>query len=251
MRVARSRTEEHLNSEFLRPMPMKFARESWPFVVPFVLASAFLFVFGYFVWGSVVAVLGFGVLLFFRDPPRHFDGEPAVVLAPADGLVTGVDVVEEPALGPGRFRRIVTFLSALDVHVQRNPVSGEVLDSSRKRGRKVAAFRHDAGEVNESHLTVIRRSGEEADGFVGDLVGVRQISGLMARRVVCYLTAGQRIERGQHLGLIKFGSRVDLLVPEHYEILVSKGERLQNGATPVAQPAPLKAGAAVPEPSVP
>ena len=217
-------------------MPMKFARESWPFVLPFVPASALLFLFEYPVWGGVVALLGFGVLLFFRDPPRHYDGEQAVVLAPADGLVTRVDFFEDPNMGPGRFRRIVTFLSALDVHVQRNPVSGDVVDSSLKRGLKVAAFRDDAGEVNESHLTVIRRSGGAEDAFVGDLVGVRQISGLMARRVVCYLEAGQKIERGEHLGLIKFGSRVDLLLPENYEILVKKGDRLQNGATPVAQP---------------
>jgi len=217
-------------------MPMKFARESWPFVLPFVPASALLFVFNLPIWGSTVALLGFGVLLFFRDPPRHFEGNPAVVLAPADGLVTGVDRLEDSAVGEGRFLRVVTFRSALDVHVQRNPVSGEVVASSLKRGRKVAAFRPDAGEVNESHLTVIRRSGNAEDAFVGDLVGVRQIAGLVARRVVCYLVAGQKIDRGNHLGLIKFGSRVDLLVPETYKILVKKGDRLENGATPVAQP---------------
>jgi phosphatidylserine decarboxylase len=217
-------------------MPMKFARESWPFVLPFVPASAMLFIFDFPVWGGVVAVFGFGVLLFFRDPPRHFEGDTAVVLAAADGLVTGVDTVEDPDMGSERFLRVVTFLSAFDVHVQRNPVSGEVLSSALRRGLKVAAFRHDAGEVNESHLTVIQRSGSAENAFVGDLVGVRQISGLMARRVVCYLTAGQKIDRGDHLGLIKFGSRVDLLVPETYKILVKKGDRLQNGVTPVAEP---------------
>lgn len=217
-------------------MPMKFARESWPFVLPFVLVSILLFVFGFSTAGGVLALLGFGVLLFFRDPPRHFEGEPAVVLAPADGLVTGVDTVEEPALGAGRFLRVVTFLSALDVHVQRNPVSGEVVSSALRRGLKVPAFRHDAGEVNESHLTVIRRSGQTQDTFVGDMVGVRQISGLMARRVVCYLASGQSIHRGDHLGLIKFGSRVDLMVPETYTVLVKKGDRLKNGETAVAHP---------------
>ena len=216
---------------------MKFARESWPFVLPFVPLSALLFLLGFPIWGGVAALLGFGVLLFFRDPPRRFEGSPAVVLAPADGLVTAVDVLEDPAVGEGRFWRIVTFLSALDVHVQRNPVDGEVVSSALKRGRKVAAFRQDAGEVNEAHLTVIRRSGEPGDPHAGDLVGVRQIAGLVARRVVCYLEAGQTIERGKHLGLIKFGSRVDLYVPETYEILVEKGDRLQNGATPVARPA--------------
>jgi phosphatidylserine decarboxylase len=93
----------------------------------------------------------------------------------------------------------------------------------------VAAFREDAGDVNEKHLTVIRRGN-------GDFVGVRQIAGLLARRVVCYLKEGDRVHRGQALGLIKFSSRVDLLVPESYQVLVKKGDRVKNGATPMALP---------------
>ena len=100
-------------------------------------------------------------------------------------------------------------------------------------GRKVAAFREDAGDVNEKHLSVIRRGN-------GDLVGVRQIAGLLARRVVCYLKEGDRVHRGQPMGLIKFSSRVDLLVPEGYRMLVKKGDRLKNGATPVAAPRPAR-----------
>jgi phosphatidylserine decarboxylase len=113
--------------------------------------------------------------------------------------------------------------------VQKVPAAGEVIASRYARGRKVAAFREDAGEVNEKHLTVIRRSS-------GDLVGVRQIAGLLARRVVCYLKEGDHVHRGQPMGLIKFSSRVDLLVPETYRILVKKGDRLKNGFTPVASP---------------
>ena len=100
-------------------------------------------------------------------------------------------------------------------------------------GRKVAAFRGDAGEVNESHTTVIERDN-------GDRIGIRQIVGLMARRVVCYLGDGQQVARGEHLGIIKFGSRVDLLVPESYEIVVKPGDRVQNGATPMARPRPVE-----------
>ena len=92
-----------------------------------------------------------------------------------------------------------------------------------------AAFRTDAGKINEQHLTVIRRPG-------GDLVGVRQIAGLLARRVVCYLATGDRVERGQPMGLIKFGSRVDLLVPASYRLMVQRGDRVRNGATPIAAP---------------
>lgn len=212
---------------------MTFAREAWPFVLPFLALSALLVALGRPAPSAAAAALGLAVLLFFRDPQRSFDGEPGMVIAPADGLVTRVDTIEDPAVGSGRYRRVVTFLSVFDVHVQRAPVAGEVVASGLVPGRKVAAFRADAGEVNESHLTVIRRA---EDGVGGDLVAVRQIAGLLARRVVCYLDAGDAVERGRHLGIIKFGSRVDLLVPESYEVLVEKGDRVRNGATPIARP---------------
>ncbi len=207
---------------------MSFAREAWPFVLPFVVLGAGLLVFKHPAWGIASLVLGLLVLLFFRDPHRRFEGEDDIVLAAADGVVTQVDTVEDASVGPGRFQRVVTFLSVFDVHVQRVPTSGEVVASSLARGRKVAAFKVNADEVNELHLTVIERPD-------GARVGVKQIVGLLARRVVCYLEIGQRIERGQHLGLIKFGSRVDVLVPESWEILVKKGDRMKNGATPLAR----------------
>jgi phosphatidylserine decarboxylase len=214
---------------------MRFAREGWPFVLPFVLIAAGLAVAGRTGWALAAAFLGLAVLAFFRDPDRRFAGEPAAVLAPANGVVTGVDAIEDPELGPGSYRRIVTFLSVFDVHVQRVPVGGEVVISRYSAGRKVAAFRPHAGQVNERHLTVIRRPN-------GDLVAVRQVAGLLARRVVCYLREGEAVDRGQTLGLIKFGSRVDLLVPASYRVLVAKGDRLRDGISTVA--APAAAGAA-------
>jgi phosphatidylserine decarboxylase len=209
---------------------MTFAREGWPFVLPFVALAALLLWLGHPAWSATALVAGFLVLLFFRNPHRSFAGEVGTVLAAADGLVTAVDEVEDAGVGPGRHRRVVTFLSVFDIHVQRVPVAGEVIVSAHRAGRKVAAFKHEAGEVNEQHLTVIRRPN-------GDLVGVRQIAGLLARRVVCYLKEGDRVHRGQAMGLIKFGSRVDLVLPASYRLLVAKGDRLKNGATPVADPA--------------
>jgi phosphatidylserine decarboxylase len=208
---------------------MSFAKEAWPFVLPFLVAAAGLAYFGHPRWAAVAAVVGLLVLLFFRDPARGFAGEGATVVAAADGVVKGVEMVADAAVGPGSFHRIVTFLSPLDVHVQRAPVEGAVVAARFTAGRKVAAFRADAGEVNENHLTVLRRDN-------GDLVGVRQIAGLVARRVVCHLRVGDRVARGSHLGLIKFGSRVDLLVPASYRVLVEVGQRLRNGETPVAEP---------------
>jgi phosphatidylserine decarboxylase len=210
---------------------MKFAKEAWPFVLPFVAVGAGLFLFGYPGWGVGLLVAGLLVLLFFRDPRRAPPEDAAALLAPADGLITRIDELNDPEIGPGSYRRIVTFLSVFDVHVQKVPCAGEVVGSLYTRGRKVAAFQADAGEVNERQLSVIERPG-------GDRIGVRQIAGLLARRVVCTLRQGDRVERGQPMGLIKFGSRVDLLVPAGYRILVQKGDRVKNGQTAMAAPAP-------------
>jgi phosphatidylserine decarboxylase len=207
---------------------MKFAREAWPFVAPFPLLALALAATGRRKSAAGALLAGGAVLLFFRDPERSFAGDPEIAVAAADGVVTRVDEVEDPAVGPGRFRRVVTFLSAFDVHVQKTPTDGVVVASSLTRGKKLAAFKPDVDKVNEAHLTVIER----ADG---ERVGVRQIAGLIARRVVCYLSPGQPVHRGQPLGLIKFGSRVDLLVPESWEVLARQGDRLRNGETPVAR----------------
>lgn len=208
---------------------MTFAKEAWPFVLPFVFGAAILYWVDRPGWAIAALVVGLLVLLFFRDPTRRYEGEVGIVLAPADGLITRVDTIQDPEIGPGRYHRIVTFLSVFDVHVQKVPAAGEVIASRYAVGKKVAAFREDAGDVNEKHLTVIRRQN-------GDTIGVRQIAGLLARRVVCYLKEGDHVHRGQAMGLIKFSSRVDLLVPESYELKVKKGDRVKNGATPMALP---------------
>ena len=206
---------------------MKFAREAWPFVAPFPLLAVALAATGRHKSAVTALAAGGAVLLFFRDPERSFAGDPDTAVAPADGVITLVDTVEDPALGPGRYHRVVTFLSAFDVHVQKTPTDGVVVASSLTPGKKLAAFKPDVDKVNESHLTVIERPD-------GDRLGVRQIAGLIARRVVCHLTPGQPVQRGQPLGLIKFGSRVDLMVPESWEVLAAKGDRLRNGETPIA-----------------
>ena len=209
---------------------MTFARESWPFVLPFVAVALALYLAGHPRWALAALLVAFLVLLFFRIPSRRYEGDAGAVLAAADGLVTVVDEVEDPAVGPGRFHRVVTFLSVFDVHVQRAPAAGKVLASQLTRGRKVAAFREDAGTVNEQHLTVLELAS-------GERIGMRQIAGLVARRVVCYLEPGDTVARGELFGLIKFGSRVDLLVPVSYRVVVKKGDRLKTGLSPVAFPA--------------
>lgn len=206
---------------------MSFAKEAWAFVLPLVAIAAALFWFERRIGAIVVAVLAFLVLLFFRDPRRHFEGPEGVVLAPADGLVTAVEEVVDAEIGPGPYRRVVTFLSVFDVHVQRAPVAGEVVFSALLRGQKLAAFRADVGDKNERYTNVFARPN-------GDRIGVRQLAGLIARRVVSYLRKGDRTQRGELMGVIKFGSRVDLYVPASYEILVKKGDRVRVGETPMA-----------------
>lgn len=208
---------------------MTFAPQSWPFVAPVWLAALVLFALGHPGWGLALLILGFLVLLFFRIPKRHFAGDDGIVLSSGYGKVLRVEPIEDPEVGPGRYQRIVTFLSVFDVHVQNVPVSGRVVVSRYAPGRKVAAFRGDAGDVNQKHITVIERP-------AGDRVAIRQIAGLVARRVVCTLKEGQAVERGQLMGLIKFGSRVDVVVPESYRVLVQAGQRVVNGQTPLAAP---------------
>lgn len=209
---------------------MKFAPEAWPFVVPFAALAAVLLALRRPGWAVAAFVLALLLLLFFRDPTRRFRGSAREVLSAADGLVTRVDTVEAPDVGPGTYRRVVTFLSVFDVHVQKTPVAGEVVATRYAPGKKVAAFRHEAGEVNEQQLTVFETP-------AGERFAVRQIAGLLARRVVCHLEEGQAVERAQPMGLIKFGSRVDVLVPASYRVTVERGDRVKNGLTVIARPA--------------
>lgn len=209
---------------------MRFAPEAWPFVLPFAALSVVLFALRHPGWGAAALGAGVLLLLFFRDPRRRSQGPEGALLSAADGLVTRVDRVEAPDVGPGTFQRVVTFLSVFDVHVQKTPVAGRVVAARHSPGRKVAAFRHEAGDVNEQRLTVIETA-------AGERVAVRQIAGLLARRVVCPLGEGEEVERGQPMGLIKFGSRVDVLMPERFRVVVERGQRVKNGLTVIAEPA--------------
>ncbi|MDE2922220.1 MAG: phosphatidylserine decarboxylase [Acidobacteriota bacterium] len=208
---------------------MRFAREAWPFVLPFLAAAAVFWPLGWHIPAGSMAVLGVLVLLFFRDPTRNYEGPPDVVLSPAEGTVIAVEVITDSALGEEAWRRISIFLSVFNVHTQKTPVEGVVIGSIATPGKKLAAYRKEAGDVNENHLTLLRRP-------QGDLIAVRQIAGLVARRVVAHIQAGQRVIQGEPLGLIKFGSRVDVFVPLSYDPLVEKGQRVVSGETPIAMP---------------
>ncbi len=207
---------------------MTLAKEAWIFVLPFLALAGLAWLASWPRSAVGLLVTAIAVAAFFRVPARSYNGPDDLILAAANGVVTAVDEVAVPELNGRTHRRIVTFLSVFNVHVQRAPIAGTVRSSTFRPGRKVAAFRPDAGDVNESHFVTLETTG-------GGVLGVKQIAGLLARRIVNDLRPGDRVVRGQRIGLIKFGSRVDLFLPIDAEILVGEGDRLVEGLTEVAR----------------
>ena len=169
----------------------------------------------------VLLVLFF--LWFFRDPNRAIPVVKNAVVSPGDGVVTEAALIETNA---GPRLRLSIFLSVLNVHVNRVPIAGKVTLVEHRKGKFLNAMNSDSAVLNEQTLIVIDDGTYE--------VSFKQIAGLLARRIVCNLCVGERVERGQRMGLIKFGSRVDVLLPAEAELKVSKGMRVQGGATVLA-----------------
>lgn len=177
----------------------------WPWAVPWLLASA-------------------AVLYFFRDPDREIPGDPDLIVAPADGRV---DAVEQLEAG-GEFQtRISIVLGLRNVHVIRSPVAGRVVNVSYTRGRFVDAERPDAHMLNERNRVRVE------DGAIA--VEFVQIAGLIARRIVCWVSVGDAVGRGQRVGLIRFGSRTDVYLPPGARVLVQEGTRLLAGRDSIAR----------------
>jgi len=207
---------------------MSFAKECWPFVLPAAGLVVVLAIFGKQGWALVALLLACSLLLFFRIPQRDVRAAEGAVLSPANGKILKIERVEDPQIGPGTFHHVVIFLSVFNVHVQRAPVEGVVVTSQYTAGKKLAAFNPKAGEVNEQHLIVLQHP-------TGDLFGVRQIAGLLARRVVTYLSTGQEVSRGELIGVIKFGSRVDVLIPVRYDLEAKVGQKVHEGESVLAR----------------
>jgi phosphatidylserine decarboxylase len=158
---------------------------------------------------------------FFRDPDRTAPSVPGAVLAPADGRVMRVTEIDDAWVG--RAVRVSIFLSPLDVHVNRSPVAGLVERVEYASGRFLAAYRDEASELNERCTLAL-------EGESGR-VGVKQIAGVVARRIVCRVRQGDKLQQGERYGLIRFGSRTDLVVPKATEIRVRVGDRVKGGET--------------------
>jgi phosphatidylserine decarboxylase len=201
--------------------PFPVAREGWPFILfPGVMAVA-LALMGRRGLAVPFAAASLASLGFFRDPEREIPAVSNAALSPADGRVTSVDEAVDPFVGPAV--RVSIFLSPLDVHVNRSPIAGLVVDTAYTRGQFVAAYNAEAGEVNERNT--VRIQGETAR------VSVVQIAGVVARRIVCRVAPGDKLEAGQRFGLIRFGSRTDCYMPCGTAVRVREGDRVVGGVS--------------------
>ena len=183
---------------------------------------------------AVLGVLPLAVAAFFRDPDRTPDRRPVPaddVLAPADGKVMYAGVGQDGVAPEGEWQQVSIFLSAFDVHINRAPYGGRVTEVVQRPGKWLAAYTHESAHLNERADITVER---EVDGHVRR-VHFRQIVGLMARRVVTRVAVGDELATGERVGLMKFGSRMDVFVPPECDLLVSAGERVVAGETVIAR----------------
>ena len=197
---------------------------------PFIGAAVALSIVGGLAFGAVAglafAVLAVVFLLFFRDPDRSVTRAPGAVLSPADGRVLIAGAPTARGFPPEEWRQISIFLSPLDVHVNRLPISGIVTKVQYHPGRFLPAYRADAGDLNEYTEVWIDHGGQT--------VVVRQVVGILARRVVCRTREGAEVDAGERFGVMKFGSRMDVFVPVNARIAVSVGDRVVAAVTVIA-----------------
>jgi len=165
-------------------------------------------------------------LYFFRDPERHCPNIPGAIVAPADGRIVSVEEVPEDRFPGGRARRISIFLSVFDVHIQRAPLSGAVEGVDHHHGRFLNALNDKCSEDNENTSIVFNHSGLP--------IRVRQIAGAIARRIICSCHPGDTVEKGDRIGLICFGSRVEAYLPLQAEVKVKPGLRVWGGESVLA-----------------
>ncbi len=195
------------------------AAEGWPFIIPLAVATGILFALGWKNTGIVALVLTLFVLFFFRDPERHVPDGEGLVVSPADGRVIIVTDYFEPEYLKKDVKKISIFLSVFNVHVNRSPVAGTVETVKYNPGKFLVASADKASTDNEQTAMVIKTGKHQ--------LLVKQIAGLIARRIVCYAKPGDAIKTGERYGLIRFGSRVDIFLPKDADILVNVGDRVK------------------------
>lgn len=207
--------------------PMKIDRAGIPFVVVAAILSLALAGLGWLVPAAALLLLAVALAAFFRDPERHPPSGRDLVLSPADGRVMVAGPSGAEAALAGQWTQVSVFLSPLDVHVNRVPVTGKVTRVEHRPGRYRAAYRAEATSENERSEIWID-DGERT-------VVCRQITGVLVRRVVCRLAPGDSVRAGDRLGVMKFGSRIDLFLPAGTRLRAAVGDRVRGGETVIAE----------------
>jgi len=190
-------------------------RDAYKFMLPLLAVAILFFLTHLPFWGLLFFVLAVFTCFFFRNPDRQIPEGRNLIVSPADGKVVKISQVD------GSGQTISIFLNIFNVHVNRSPISGEVQQFEYKRGKFKVAFDEEASRVNEQNIITIANPGIR--------IVVRQIAGLIARRVVCWKKPGDSLRRGELIGLIRFGSRVDIVLPEQAKILVRVGDKVRGG----------------------
>ncbi len=193
------------------------------YIIPLVVLSIIVAFMGRTFLSLVPLSTAIFIAFFFRNPEREIPSGENIIVSPADGKVILVKDIYDEEIFKGKAIMISIFLSLFDVHINRTPCSGEVVEVKRKRGRFLPAFKERASLENEQVSILISYNGHQ--------VLVRQVAGVIARRVVCWAKAGYRVERGQRYGLIRFGSRVDIFLPDKTELKVKLGDKVKGGKT--------------------
>ncbi|HWG59600.1 MAG TPA: phosphatidylserine decarboxylase [Candidatus Acidoferrales bacterium] len=203
-------------------------REAYKFGLPPIVAGILCLALGSHAgwkWaGGLLILLGLFVFYFFRNPDRTIPAEPGIVVSPADGHV--VEIVDE-LLDARMGHRVSIFLSIWDVHVQRMPIAGRIADVVYRPGKFYAAFRASASRRNEQNIIYVHAPG-------GTLV-FKQIAGAVARRVLCWKREGETVALGERVGMIRFGSRVDVWLPMETEVMVRRGQKVKGGESILAK----------------
>ena len=204
---------------------MRIDPAGWPFILGGLCLSLIAWLVGGAVYGLVFLVLAGFFVFFFRDPERYTDAPDSAVISPADGrvMVAGDPTGTPP---PGDWRQITIFLSPMDVHVNRMPVSGRVIDVKYHPGRFLPAYRADAGDLNEYTEVTVDHNGQR--------IVVRQIVGILARRIVCRAKEGDQVTAGGRFGVMKFGSRMDVFIPAGSAVHTEVGAKVKGGVTVIA-----------------
>ncbi len=224
--------DSSLKTIFL-PMLTRYGQREWLIIIAGVTVVVVLGILLAWWWLVGLAVVaGLALLSFFRDPRRRIPVGPGLMVSPADGVISSIHTVENYApLGQDAVC-VRIFLSVLNVHVNRSPCAGKVLSLTHKPGKFMNALNPQSAEVNESLLMVL---GDVAEGK--PIATVRQVSGAIARTIVCAAEVGDTLERGQRYGMIKFGSTTELYLPASVnpQVMVNKGDKVRGGCTVLAK----------------